>query len=99
MSIPKAPGFLSMMKEGTLYFSGLEESVFRNIEACTEFTNSLKSSYGPRGLNKMIINRLEKLFVTSDASTIISELEVNHPAAKLIVQTSQIMEHEVFRQL
>ena len=43
----------------------------------------------------MIINHLEKLFVTSDAGTIMSELDVNHPAAKLMVQASQIMEHEV----
>lgn len=84
-----------MLKEGTRYFAGVEESVLRNIEACTEFSQTMKSSYGPRGLNKMIINHLEKLFVTSDAATIISELDVNHPAAKLIIQASKIMEHEV----
>lgn len=84
-----------MLKEGTRYFEGLEESVLRNVEACIEFSNKLKSAYGPRGLNKMIINHLEKLFVTSDAGTIINELDVNHPAAKLIVQATQIMEHEV----
>lgn len=95
LPIPRAPGFASMLKEGTRYFAGVEESVLRNIEACTEFADTLKSSYGPKGLNKMVINHLEKLFVTSDAATIISELEVNHPAAKLIVQASKMMEHEV----
>jgi len=95
LPLPRAPGFSSMLKEGTRYFAGVEESVLRNIEACTEFSKTLKSSYGPRGLNKMIINHLEKLFVTSDAATIIDQLEVNHPAAKLIVQASKIMEHEV----
>lgn len=84
-----------MLKEGTRYFAGVEESVLRNVEACTEFSKTMKSSYGPRGLNKMIINHLEKLFVTSDAATIINELDVNHPAAKLIIQASKIMEHEV----
>lgn len=47
-------------------------------------------------MNKMIINHLEKLFVTSDAATIIKELEVIHPAAKLTVLASQMQEQEVF---
>jgi T-complex protein 1 subunit theta len=85
-----------MLKEGTKYFSGIEEAVVRNIEACVELSNTLKSAYGPKGLNKMIINHLEKLFVTSDAATIIRELEIQHPAARLIVQASQMMEQEVY---
>ena len=47
------------------------------------------------GRNKMIINHLEKLFVTNDAATIIRELEVIHPAAKLLVMASQQQEVEV----
>ena len=43
----------------------------------------------------MVINHLEKLFVTSDAATIIRELEVVHPAAKLLVMASQQQEQEV----
>jgi hypothetical protein len=43
----------------------------------------------------MVINHLEKLFVTSDAATIIKELEVIHPAAKLLVMASQQQEAEV----
>lgn len=46
-------------------------------------------------MNKMIINHLDRLFVTSDAGTIINELEVEHPAAKLCVLASQQQEHEV----
>lgn len=46
-------------------------------------------------MNKMVINHLEKLFVTSDASTIVSELEVQHPAAKLLVMAAQAQEHEI----
>ena len=44
----------------------------------------------------MVINHLEKLFVTNDAATIIRELEVVHPAAKLLVMASQQQEQEVF---
>jgi T-complex protein 1 subunit theta len=46
-------------------------------------------------MNKMVINHLEKLFVTSDASTIISELEVNHPAAKLVAMAAKAQEAEI----
>jgi T-complex protein 1 subunit theta len=47
------------------------------------------------GRNKMIINHLEKLFVTNDAATIIRELDVVHPAAKLLVMASQQQESEI----
>ena len=43
----------------------------------------------------MVINHLEKLFVTNDAATIIRELEVEHPAAKMMILGSQMMEQEV----
>lgn len=46
-------------------------------------------------MNKMVINHLEKLFVTSDASTIMSELEVEHPAAKLIVMAAAAQQQEI----
>ena len=43
----------------------------------------------------MVINHLEKLFVTNDAATIIKELDVLHPAAKMIVMASKQQENEV----
>ena len=46
-------------------------------------------------MNKMVINHLEKLFVTSDAATIMKELDVLHPAAKMLVLASKQMEQEV----
>ena len=55
----------------------------------------MASAYGPNGMNKMVINHLEKLFVTNDAATIIRELEVEHPAAKMMILASQMMEQEV----
>ena len=47
------------------------------------------------GMNKMVINHLEKLFVTSDAATVIKELEVQHPAARMVVMATQMQEQEV----
>ncbi len=45
--------------------------LFRNISACKEFAETVQTCYGPNGMNKMVINHLEKLFVTNDAATII----------------------------
>jgi T-complex protein 1 subunit theta len=50
---------------------------------------------GPNGMNKMVINHLEKLFLTNDAATIMKELEVFHPAAKLLAMASQQQESEL----
>ena len=93
--LPKATGFASMLKEGASYYTGVKEAVIRSIEACNEFTRTLRTSFGPRGLNKIIINHLEKLCVTNDAATILSQLEVVHPAAKLIKMASEMQEKEV----
>lgn len=46
-------------------------------------------------MNKMVINHLEKMFVTSDAATIINELDVEHPAAKLMILASEMQNAEV----
>lgn len=45
-------------------------------------------------MNKMVINHLDKLFVTSDAATIIREVEVNHPAARMIAMAAKMQESE-----
>lgn len=95
LPIPRAPGFQGMMKEGARYFRGIDEAVLRNIEACSELCRTLKSAYGPKGLNKMVVNHIEKLFVTSDAGTIMRELQIEHPAAKILVMAAQRQEQEV----
>ncbi|NXD28671.1 TCPQ protein, partial [Spelaeornis formosus] len=95
LHVPKAPGFAQMLKEGAKHYSGLEEAVYRNIQACKELAQTTRTAYGPNGMNKMVINHLEKLFVTNDAATILRELEVQHPAAKMLVMASHMQEQEV----
>ncbi|KAG8090037.1 hypothetical protein GUJ93_ZPchr0011g28945 [Zizania palustris] len=46
-------------------------------------------------MNKMVINHLDKLFVTNDAATIVNELEVQHPAAKLLVLAGKVQQEEI----
>ncbi|RZF39935.1 hypothetical protein LSTR_LSTR002338 [Laodelphax striatellus] len=74
LHVPKAPGFAQMMKEGARPSSHLNSSVYRNISACKQFAETVRSAYGPNGMNKIIIKHIEKLFVTNDAATIIREL-------------------------
>ncbi|XP_057177064.1 T-complex protein 1 subunit theta isoform X1 [Triplophysa rosa] len=95
LHVPKAPGFAQMLKDGAKHYSGLEEAVYRNIQACKELAQTTRTAYGPNGMNKMVINHLEKLFVTNDAATILRELEVQHPAARMIVMASHMQEQEV----
>jgi len=94
MHVPKAPGFASMLKEGAKHYAGLEEAVYRNIAACLQLSKSTRSAFGPNGMNKMVINHLEKIFVTNDAATMLKELEVEHPAAKMLVFASKMQEQE-----
>jgi len=95
LHVPKAPGFAQMLKDGAKHYSGLEEAVFRNIKACKELSQTTRTALGPNGMNKMVINHLEKLFVTNDAATILRELEVQHPAAKMVVMAAHMQEQEV----
>uniref|UniRef100_A0A0N5A824 T-complex protein 1 subunit theta n=1 Tax=Syphacia muris TaxID=451379 RepID=A0A0N5A824_9BILA len=92
--IPKS-GYARFMKEGAQHFKGVEEVVQRNIEGCVELAAQVRSAYGPSGMNKMVINHIEKLFVTNDAATILKELEVQHPAARMIVLASQMQEKQI----
>lgn len=95
LRVPKAPGFASMMKEGSKYMHGLDEAVYRNISACKELCETTTSSFGPNGLNKMVINHIEKLFVTNDAASILREIDVVHPAAKILMLASEMQEKEI----
>lgn len=87
--------FQSMLKDGYKHLTGLEESVLKNIEACKQLSHITRTSLGPHGMNKMVINYLDKLFVTSDAATMLSEMEVQHPAAKMIVLAAKAQEAEL----
>ncbi|TVU12584.1 hypothetical protein EJB05_46235 [Eragrostis curvula] len=88
-------GIQSMLKEGHRHLSGLDEAVLKNIDACRELSAITRTSLGPNGMNKMVINHLDKLFVTNDAATIVNELEVQHPAAKILVLAARAQQEEI----
>src|SRR5271155_1803377 len=65
------------------------------IDACRTIAQTVQTSFGPYGRNKIVINHLAKMILTSDAATILRELDVVHPAAKLLVMASQQQEAEM----
>jgi len=88
-------GLSELLKEGSKHLSGVSEATLQSIEAVKALAQIVRTSMGPNGMNKMVINHLEKLFVTNDAATIIKELDVIHPAAKLAVLASEMQEQEI----
>eukprot|EP00919_Chromeraceae_sp_WS-2016_P071431 GHVR01169174.1.p1 GENE.GHVR01169174.1~~GHVR01169174.1.p1 ORF type:complete len:570 (+),score=157.65 GHVR01169174.1:48-1712(+) len=87
-------GLSALLKEGGKHFTGIDEAVARNIEACKAISTMTKTSLGPNSMNKLIINHIEKHFVTSDTAIILKELDVVHPAAKLLVTAAETQELE-----
>jgi T-complex protein 1 subunit theta len=87
--------FVDLLKDGSKHFSGVDEAISRNIEACMKLSTIVRTSLGPNGMNKMVVNHLDKIFVTSDSSTILREMEVQHPAAKLVYLAGQMQQQEV----
>eukprot|EP00301_Raphidiophrys_heterophryoidea_P003987 c11770_g6_i1.p1 GENE.c11770_g6_i1~~c11770_g6_i1.p1 ORF type:complete len:545 (-),score=188.34 c11770_g6_i1:128-1762(-) len=88
-------GLSDMLKEGTKHYQGIDEAVAKNLQACKQLADMTRTSLGPQGRNKMVINHINKLFVTSDAATIVKELEIAHPAANMVMLAAKQQEEEV----
>ncbi|EAY18962.1 chaperonin, putative [Trichomonas vaginalis G3] len=71
------------------------EALRANIQAATAVTSVLKTSLGPRGLDKMIVSPHGKINVTNDGATIMDDMEVEHQVAKLLVDLSKSMDNEI----
>jgi T-complex protein 1 subunit theta len=66
----------------------------RNIEACVQISKITRTSLGPMGMNKIVVTHLEKVYVTSDAATLVEEMEIHHPAAKMLTMAAKMQESE-----
>ncbi|UKK01455.2 T-complex protein 1 alpha subunit [Theileria orientalis] len=66
-----------------------------NVTAVQAIANILKSSLGPKGLDKMLVDDLGDVTITNDGATMLKQLEVQHPAAKLLVDLSELQDKEV----
>ncbi|GAB7339956.1 hypothetical protein MBLNU457_6473t1 [Dothideomycetes sp. NU457] len=94
LSIPNAPNS-GLFKQGYQNYDAEDGAVLRNIDACRTIASTVQTSLGPYGRNKIVINHLQKMVLTNDAATILRELDVVHPAAKLLVMASQQQEAEM----
>ncbi|KAL9053141.1 MAG: hypothetical protein Q9162_004938 [Coniocarpon cinnabarinum] len=94
LSIPNAPNS-GLFKQGYSSHQSEDGAVIRNIDAVRAIAQTVQTSLGPYGRNKIVINHLAKLTLSSDAATIIKELDVVHPAAKLVVMACQQQESEM----
>ena len=67
----------------------------QNIRAAMAVANVVKSSLGPIGLDKMLVDDIGEVTITNDGATILSQLDVQHPAGKVLIQLSQLQDKEV----
>ena len=66
-----------------------------NIMAAKLVTQMVKSSLGPRGMDKMLVDTLGDVTITNDGATILKEIDVEHPAAKMMVEITKSVDNEV----
>ncbi len=83
-----------VLKEGTQRTHG-RDALRNNILAARVLAEVLKTSLGPRGLDKMLVDSFGDVTITNDGATIVKEMEVQHPAAKLLVEVAKAQDAEV----
>jgi len=94
-SIQQGPnGPVLVLKESALQTKG-KDAQQNNIAAAKLVAELVKSSLGPRGLDKMLVDSLGDVTITNDGATILKEIDVQHPAAKMIVEISKTVDNEV----
>ena len=66
-----------------------------NILAAKILADTLNTTLGPKGMDKMLVDRAGNITVTNDGVTILEKMEIEHPAAKMLVEIAQTQEKEV----
>jgi len=83
-----------ILKEGTDREKG-SGAVHNNIAAARAVADAVKSTLGPKGMDKMLVDSLGDVTITNDGVTILKEIEIEHPAAKMIVEVAKTQDDEV----
>nr|WP_321351809.1 thermosome subunit alpha [uncultured Methanoregula sp.] len=83
-----------IVKEGTTKSSG-QEAQNNNIAAAKAVAAAVRSTLGPRGMDKMLIDGIGEITITNDGVTILKEMDIEHPAAKMIVEVAKTQDAEV----
>ena len=84
----------SSLKEGTTRSRG-KEAQRNNIMAARVIGEVLKTTLGPRGMDKMLIDSLGDITITNDGAAILKEIDVEHPAAKMMVEIAKTQDDMV----
>ena len=88
----QAPIFI--LKEGTERTRG-RSAQSNNIAAAKAVADSVRSTLGPKGMDKMLVSPDQDVIVTNDGATILEKMEVQHPVAKLLVELSKSQDDEI----
>ncbi|MBR7123850.1 MAG: TCP-1/cpn60 chaperonin family protein [Candidatus Methanomethylophilaceae archaeon] len=82
-----------VLKEGTER-SKDKEAQFNNIAAAKAVADAVRSTLGPKGMDKMLVDSIGDVTVTNDGVTILKEIDVQHPAAKMVVEVAKTQDDE-----
>jgi len=83
-----------ILKEGSSRTTG-REAIRQNIMVARAISEAIKSTLGPRGMDKMLIDSLGDITISNDGATILDEMDVQHPIGKLLVEISKAQDEEV----
>jgi len=83
-----------ILREGTTRSRG-REAQRANITAAKVVAETVKSSLGPKGMDKMLVDGLGDVTITSDGATVLKEMDIQHPAAKMMVEVAKTTDDEV----
>jgi len=83
-----------ILKEGASQTKG-RDAQKNNMAAAKLISEVVRSSLGPRGMDKMLVDGLGDVTITNDGATILKEIDVQHPAAKMMVEISKATDNEV----
>jgi thermosome len=92
MSAGQVP--IVVLKEGTSETKG-NQAQRNNITAAKTIAEIVRTSLGPRGMDKMLVDTLGDVTITNDGATILKEIDVQHPAAKMMVEVAKSVDNEV----
>jgi chaperonin GroEL (HSP60 family) len=82
-----------VLKEGTKRDTG-RNARDNNIQAAIAVADAVRSTLGPKGMDKMLVDSMGDVTITNDGVTILKEVDVEHPAAKMIVELAKTQDNE-----
>ncbi len=83
-----------ILPEGTLRQTG-RDAQKNNIAAAKAVADAVRTTLGPRGMDKMLVDSLGDIVITNDGVTILEEMEIEHPSAKMMVEVAKTQNEEV----